>query len=53
MLEIRNCKDCGQSFTLTKDNIQFYSQKKLELPKRCIPCRKAKRKKPVEFEDEA
>lgn len=33
------CKDCHQEFTMSHDEVQFYSKKELSLPKRCKCCR--------------
>jgi pyocin large subunit-like protein len=37
------CVSCGRQFVLTESEIDFYKNKKLNLPKRCEECR-AKRK---------
>jgi len=52
MPEIRNCKDCGKSFELSEGEREFFLSKRLQLPKRCKSCRKAKRQNQVEPEDE-
>ena len=44
MPEIRICKDCGKSFELCGGERDFFLSKRLQLPKRCKPCRKAKSK---------
>lgn len=36
----RECKQCGEEFTLTDSEIKFYNDKGLNLPKRCSECRK-------------
>ena len=36
----RECKQCGQEFTLTDSEMKFYNEKGLNLPKRCSECRK-------------
>lgn len=33
------CKDCHQEFTMSHDEVQFYSKKELNLPRRCKCCR--------------
>lgn len=33
------CTDCGDSFTMTKGNKEFYDEKGFNYPKRCKPCR--------------
>lgn len=37
------CKDCGSTFYMSRGEVEFYQKKKLDIPKRCAPCR-AKRK---------
>ena len=44
MPEIRNCKDCGESFEISEGERDFFLSKRLQLPKRCKSCRKAKSK---------
>ena len=34
------CKKCGDEFSLSYDEVMFYKNKKLHLPKRCYFCRK-------------
>ena len=41
-LDIR-CRDCDRVFVLTAGEQAFFEQKGLRLPKRCKPCRQAKR----------
>ena len=36
----KECKQCGEEFTLTDSEINFYNEKGLNLPKRCNECRK-------------
>ena len=36
----RECKQCGEEFTLTDSEMKFYNEKGLNLPKRCSECRK-------------
>ena len=39
-----NCKDCGQEFTFTAGEQEFYAQKGFEnQPTRCKPCRSRKK----------
>ena len=38
--EKRVCKDCGEEFTITVDEKEFYESKNLLLPVRCCYCRK-------------
>ncbi len=40
----RKCIQCGEAFTLTDSEIEFYKSKGLSLPKRCKSCRDANRK---------
>lgn len=37
------CKDCGRSFTFTSGEQEFYASRELIAPKRCKPCRRAKK----------
>ena len=37
------CQDCGEEFTITRGEYEFYTSKGLELPKRCPKCREAKK----------
>lgn len=37
------CKDCGQLFSLTRAAVMFFTDKRLELPKRCLDCRRKRR----------
>ena len=38
----RWCADCGATFVLTPDTIRWFSVRRLALPKRCLPCRRAR-----------
>jgi hypothetical protein len=40
---IRTCVDCQNEFTLEPGEIRFYESRKLQIPKRCRPCRDLKR----------
>jgi hypothetical protein len=51
-IEYRKCKDYGKMFKISAGERHFYLKHKLELPKRCENCRKAKKAKGVEIEDE-
>lgn len=42
---LRTCKQCGKTFNLTHSEIDFYTKKGLQLPKRCESCRNANKKK--------
>jgi len=37
--KIIECEACGQEFAWTKDEQQFYQEKGLKAPKRCLICR--------------
>lgn len=39
------CKQCGKEFELTKEEIQFYESKNLDIPKRCKECREKNKQK--------
>lgn len=39
----RDCKDCGRLYLLTLGELGFYERAGLAPPKRCKPCRDAKR----------
>lgn len=42
--KILKCKDCGEQFTFTVGEQDFYAQKGFENdPVRCAPCRKARK----------
>lgn len=38
------CKGCGESFVVTEREAKWYEEKGFELPKRCLECRKNRRK---------
>lgn len=38
------CKDCGDDFTFSEKDQDFYKSKQFEPPKRCKPCRDAAKK---------
>ena len=44
MNQPENCRDCGQPFTLTSSEQDFYVGRNLSLPKRCVACRQARRR---------
>lgn len=33
------CKDCGEQFFMSRDEVDFYKRKGLHVPKRCKACR--------------
>jgi hypothetical protein len=37
------CADCGGSFTFSAEDQAFFQEKGYEPPKRCKPCRQAKK----------
>ncbi|HEX3436909.1 MAG TPA: CxxC-x17-CxxC domain-containing protein [Pseudacidobacterium sp.] len=37
------CSDCGQEFTFTADDQAFFQERGYSTPKRCKPCRQAKK----------
>jgi CxxC-x17-CxxC domain-containing protein len=37
------CSDCGQEFTFTSADQQFFQERGYSAPKRCKPCRQAKK----------
>lgn len=37
------CSDCGQSFTFTADDQEFFRERGFSTPKRCKACRQAKK----------
>lgn len=39
------CKDCGEKFTVSAKEQEWYQNKGFELPKRCPKCREVKRGK--------
>jgi len=43
------CEDCGQQFTFTAGEQEFYTEKGFTPPKRCQDCRNAKKSKQRQF----
>lgn len=37
------CKDCGEQFFMTYNEVSFYERKRLHVPKRCKACRDKRR----------
>lgn len=37
------CTDCGQEFTLTSKDQEFFQLRGYSIPKRCTPCRQSKK----------
>lgn len=37
------CKDCGRKFVVTGNEQVFFFEKHLDIPKRCLQCRQARR----------
>lgn len=42
------CRDCGEEFTFSAEEQEFYKSKEFQNPIRCKPCRKAKKRKFLE-----
>ena len=42
------CRDCGQTFTFTEGEQQFYASKNLSAPQRCKDCRNARKSERME-----
>jgi hypothetical protein len=40
----KRCRDCGQTFELTRKESDWYFERNLQQPKRCAECRAFKRK---------
>lgn len=38
-----SCRDCGQQFTFTEGEQQFYASKNLSAPQRCKDCREKRK----------
>lgn len=45
------CKECGEKFTLTVDDQEWYKSKGFQEPKRCKSCRALRRAKVIGRED--
>ena len=43
-MEIK-CKQCGKTFEMSKEELDWYKEKGFEPPKRCIECRRSRRNK--------
>ena len=41
------CKDCGEEFYMTYNEVHFYKEKGLNLPKRCKECREKRKSNPA------
>jgi hypothetical protein len=41
--KLLECVDCGQSFTFSAGEQEFYQQRGMTEPKRCKPCRQARK----------
>ena len=39
------CKECKKLFYMCEKEVEFYKNKKLDTPKRCLACRKARKAK--------
>lgn len=42
---IRKCKDCGDYFAITKNEVAWYKNKGFSLPVRCLECRRERKYK--------
>ena len=42
--EKRICADCGQTFSLTESDIDYFLARGLQIPRRCEPCRHERRR---------
>ena len=40
---LMHCIDCGEEFTFTVGEQQFFAERAFSVPKRCKPCRDARR----------
>ena len=49
----RVCRDCGDLFTITEQEGQFFEHKGLQLPKRCQGCRAARKVAEIDEEQAA
>lgn len=49
--KIVKCKECGEDFTITIDDQQWYASKGFHEPKRCKSCRALRRQKIIGRED--
>lgn len=49
--KIIKCKECGDNFTLTVDDQNWYQNKGFTEPKRCKSCRALRRAKVIGKED--
>ncbi|RMD92748.1 MAG: cytochrome C551 [Calditrichaeota bacterium] len=38
------CEDCGEEFTFSADEQQFYAERGFQQPKRCKPCREKRKR---------
>lgn len=47
----QNCVDCGRPFEITNNQYDFYISRGFEIPKRCKPCRDAKKNRSYSFSD--
>ncbi len=44
------CNDCGGEYVVTTNDIHYYESRGLCLPKRCKPCRRARRQRQMAAE---
>lgn len=45
IIAVIRCRECGLYFLVTKNDVEWYENKGLDAPKRCICCRKARSRK--------
>jgi hypothetical protein len=43
-MEIK-CKNCGEVFVMSKEELAWYHERGFDFPKRCPECRKLRRRK--------
>lgn len=42
---VRVCKDCNESYWTTEDEVQWYTERNLFVPRRCSECRQKRKNK--------
>lgn len=43
--EVVKCKDCGRYFILPRSEKEWFEDRDLNVPRRCVPCRNKRKKK--------
>lgn len=51
IVESRHCSSCGCEFVLTAGAVAFFDSRDLELPRRCLACRRARRESSAQVAD--